>query len=190
MRLVLLLLLVSFGLGLLLRGSFKNLAEVKLRYWGLALVGYALQVLPYPESWGPNVPIAMLLLSFVLLMAFALANLRQAGFWLILAGVLMNFVVIAVNWGMPVSASALVASDQQEVLEELRGEPSQKHHLANAEDELRFLGDVVPIPDPIHLTVSAGDLALYLGVANLIVVRIRRSPTPAPEPDGSSSSRT
>lgn len=178
-------------IGLLLKGSFRNLAELKLRYWGLALVGYGLQVAPYPESWGRDLPIAMLLLSFALLLAFALANLRQPGFWLVIAGVLMNFTVIAANWGMPVSAEALIASDQEDVLAELRLEPGQKHHLATGEDSLRFLGDVIPIPDPVHLTISAGDIALYIGVANLIVVRMRRNrETPSPEPARSSSSGT
>ena len=72
-------LVVAFGLGLLLGAASRTLAELKLRYWGLALVGYGLQVAPYPESWGHDVPIAMLLLSFVLLLAFALANVRQPG---------------------------------------------------------------------------------------------------------------
>ncbi len=192
-RLVLLLLAVSFGLGLLVGGRFKNLAELKLRYWGLALVGYGLQVLPYPESWGRDLPIAMLLLSFVLLLAFAMANLRQPGLPLIVVGVLLNFVVIAANWGMPVSAEALINSDQEEVLDELRLAPGQKHHLATREDHLRFLGDVVPIPNPIHLAVSVGDVVLYAGVGMLLVVRMRTGdrlgrgtdrPSSAPTSDG------
>jgi hypothetical protein len=186
-RLVLLLLAVSFGLGLLLGGSFKNLAELKLRYWGLALAGYALQVLPYPESWGRDVPIAMLLVSFVLLLAFAMANLRQPGVPLIVLGVLLNFIVIAANWGMPVSARALINSDQADVLRELELAPGQKHHLANGTDHFRFLGDVIPIPDPIHITLSVGDLILYAGVGVLLVVRMRtadplgRPDRPSPE---------
>jgi hypothetical protein len=175
-RLVLLILAVAIGLGLLLGGSFKKLGELKLRYWGLAFVGYGLQIAPYPESWGRNIPVAFLLLSFVLLLFFALANLRQPGFWLIAVGLLMNFTVIAINWGMPVSRLALINSDQVEVLRDLRREEGQKHHLATEEDKLRFLGDVIPIPDPIHLVVSAGDLVLYLGAGILVAVRMRRVP--------------
>lgn len=169
MLLVLLLLVVSVVLGLALGGRIGNLADLKLRYWPLALVGYGLQVLPYPESWGRNIPIAGLLLSFVLLVAFALANWRLPGFAMIVAGVMMNFLVISANWGMPVSAEALVASDQEDVLRDLRREPGQKHHLASEDDELMFLADVIPIPNPIHLAISVGDVFMYTGVGVLIV---------------------
>ncbi|MCA1726265.1 MAG: DUF5317 domain-containing protein, partial [Actinobacteria bacterium] len=158
MRLAALFLIVAFGIGLLMKGKFSNLAELRLRYWGLAFLGLALQAAPYPSSWGKDFPVAALLLSFVLLFAFALANIREAGFILILAGGLANFIVIAANWGMPVAREALVASDQPGPLRQLERAEATKHHLASDDDHLLFLADVIPIPDPIHLAVSVGDV--------------------------------
>ncbi len=177
MRLLLPFLLIAILCGFLLRGSFANLAEMKLRYWGLASIGLVLQVAPYPESWGANIAVETLLLSFVLLTAFAVANIHQAGFVLLLLGCLMNFTVIAANWGMPVSRRALIASDQLGPLRELERGDAVKHHLANDNDVLVFLADVIPIPNPIHVVVSIGDILVYGGAAVLIVARMRR-PTP------------
>ena len=50
---------------------------------------------------------------------------------------------------MPVSAQALVRSDQGQFLGALENNPYPQHHLATDDDQLRFLGDVIPIPLPI-----------------------------------------
>ena len=54
----------------------------------------------------------------------------------------MNFAVIAVNGGMPVSRAAIVASGQGSTLAGLLERPGVKHHLARPEDQLVFLADV------------------------------------------------
>jgi uncharacterized protein DUF5317 len=172
-RLAIPFLIVAFVLGFVLKGSFSNLAQVQLRYWGLATIGLLLQVVP-SESWGKWVPVTTLLLSFLVLTAFALANIREAGFILILIGCLANFTVIAANWGMPVGRDALIASDQIGPLRELEVKDATKHHLANDDDKLVFLADVIPIPNPVHTVASIGDVLVYGGAGVLIVVRMRR----------------
>jgi hypothetical protein len=167
---------VAFGVGFLTGGNLTNLSHLKLRYWGLAFLGLGLQVAPYPVSWGKEIAVGSLLLSFLVLLAFALANYRQAGFALIIFGCLANFTVIAANWGMPVSGHALIVSDQVGPLGELERGEATKHHLATPTDHFIFLGDVIPIPNPLHVVVSPGDLLVYLGAGTLIVVRMRRPP--------------
>jgi hypothetical protein len=159
--------------GYLLGGRLRNVGDLQLRWPALALVGLALQFITGP---GDTVPLACLYLSFVLLIVFTVANIRVFGFPLILAGVLCNLLVIGANGGMPVSAHALVASDQGQFLGDLENNPYPKHHLATEDDLLRFLGDVIPVPTPVAQAISFGDILTYGGVGMVIVGAMRVVP--------------
>ena len=67
----------------------------------------------------------MLALSYVLLMAFLLANRWIPGATVMIIGLMFNLAVVVLNGGMPVSAAAI------ERLGGDRAEPAQneKHHL-------------------------------------------------------------
>src|SRR6185503_14492017 len=108
--------------------------------------------------------------SYTALLVFAGANLRLPGLALILVGLALNATVIVANGGMPVSADALVRSDQAEVSTDLQGSGADKHHLATDDDVLTFLGDVIPIPSPIAQVVSIGDVLVYSGVVWFVIV--------------------
>ena len=82
----------------------------------------------------------MLLVSFVLLAAFTIVNIRLAGFAAILAGLSMNFAVIAVNGGMPVSRAA-TSRRGRGARSPVCSSDRAKHHLARPEDQLVFLAD-------------------------------------------------
>ncbi len=167
MRLILASLLLAVMLGYLLGGRITSLAHLRIRWQPAALVGLGLQVVPIP---GHVLPLVLLYLSFGLLLAFAVVNVRASvpGFWLIAIGIALNFAVIGVNHGMPVTREALVASGQESTLKILVDEGGAKHHLAGPGDHLIFLGDVVAI-HPLRMATSPGDLVAYAGVMWLIV---------------------
>jgi len=180
MKLVVVSFLVALAVGYAAGGRLSALGEVKIRWSVVAIVGLALQVAPVP---GRTLPLVFLWVSFGLLLAFVVANIRVAGFAFILIGILLNFTVIALNHGMPVTRHALVASGQQDTLTQLVEEGGAKHHLAAADDRLQFLGDVIPIA-PIHQAVSLGDVFTYTGVMWVIVIGMRRralSEVPVPQ---------
>jgi hypothetical protein len=179
MKLILAMLLVALVTGFLLGGRLSNLSHLRIRWAPLAIVGFAMQLVNPPGDW----PLFMLLGSFVLLSIFALANIRTAGFALILVGVAMNFTVIAVNSGMPVSRQALIASGQADTVGDLVNDADSyvKHHLADGEDRVLFLGDVIALAPPIAQAVSVGDFYTYGGVALVIVAAMRRRPEAAEE---------
>jgi hypothetical protein len=179
MKLILATLLVALVAGFLLGGRLSNLSHLRIRWAPLAIVGFAMQLVNPPGDW----PLFMLLGSFVMLSIFALANIRTAGFALILVGVAMNFTVIAVNSGMPVSRQALIASGQADTVGDLVNDADSyvKHHLADGEDRVLFLGDVIALAPPIAQAVSVGDLYTYGGVALVIVAAMRRRPGIAEE---------
>jgi hypothetical protein len=158
--------------GYVLGGRLTNLGALRIRWAPVAIVGLVMQVINPPGQW----PLVMLIGSFVLLSTFAIANIRVAGFALILIGVSLNFIVIGANAGMPVSEQALVASGQGATVGALTDDADGyvKHHLASGDDRLLFLGDVIALRPPIAQAISVGDIFTYGGVAVVIVGAMRR----------------
>jgi hypothetical protein len=173
MKLMLICMAVILAVGYLRGGRLRNVSELRLQWPFLALIGLALQFVTGP---GDTVPLLCLYLSFVLLIVFTVKNISVVGFPLILAGVVCNLLVIGINGGMPVSAHALVSSDQGQFLGDLENNPYPKHHLATGDDQLRFLGDVIPIPLPIAQAISLGDILTYAGVGVVVVSAMRTLP--------------
>lgn len=172
MRLLLVSALVIVSVGFLMGGRLSGLSQIRLRWTGLAVVGFALQWIAGP---GTVIPMTCLYVSFILLSVFALKNIRVTGFPLIVLGVAMNFLVIGANQGMPVSSQALESSDQGDLLADLINNPYPKHHLASDRDVVVFLGDVIGVPSPVAQAISIGDIFTYAGVG-VVVVSAMRSP--------------
>ena len=74
---------------------------------------------------------AVLSLSYTLLVAFALVNVRMPGMFLVVIGLACNFAVIAVNGGMPASAEALIDSGQEDVLAYLQEEATPRSTICS-----------------------------------------------------------
>jgi hypothetical protein len=175
--------LALFALGgavlvaLLTGGRPSRIAEVRFRCPLAGIGGVVLQLIPAGGTLG----VALLISSFVLLGLAAAANVRLPGFPLILAGLALNFLVIAVNGGMPVTANALAASGQQATMKDLVENGGSKHHLATDADDLVVLADSIPLGAPVHQAVSVGDLMAYAGAAWFIVRGMhRRGGVPSP----------
>lgn len=162
--------------GLAAGGSIHRFAELRLRWWLLAPIGFALQAVPLPEGrHGGDLLIRMLVFgaSYVLVLAFAIRNRRIVGVPLIVAGLTLNGLVVTANGGMPVSRSAVVASGQGAKIDVLLEEHDPKHHLSDSSDVLTPLGDVIGVPQPLGEVISVGDVFVYAGLAWLIVAVMR-----------------
>src|ERR687892_281516 len=149
-------LLLGWGFG----GSLRNIAHVRVALWWLFPVGL------------------VLLISYVVLVAVAAINWRLRAAPLILAGLVLNLIPIALNEGMPVSGSAV-----REVggsVSSVPTEPGGEHHLATGEDQLVFLGDVIPMRAPFREVVSGGDLVLWLGAAVFLAAAMLALPERPP----------
>lgn len=165
--------------GLILGGSLQRLAEIHLRWWPLAILGLVLQLAPVPSLGGRGdhwLSVGLLIASYAVLLVFVAANIRLPGFWLIAAGFVLNFLMISVNGGMPVSKHALqraYGSGYQAILAELERNGGAKHHIARADDDLLPLTDVIPLGPPIRLVLSGGDVLFFLGVTWVIAAATR-----------------
>jgi hypothetical protein len=170
MRLVLFTFPIAILAGYLLGGRLGNLASTSFRYGWVGLVGVALQFLPLEGTLG----YLSLVGSLLLLLFVASANWRLPGFVLILAGLWLNFIVITVNEGMPVTKEAVVASGQASTLEDLHASGGSKHHIATDDDTLLILADRIAIPAPVKQAVSVGDFVAYAGAMWFVVEGMRR----------------
>jgi hypothetical protein len=120
--------------------------------------------------------VALVIVSYLLMLTFGALNLRLAGMGVVMVGMVMNLVVIAANSGMPVRPSALVDAHITPSLDrtqyvKLRGE----RHLQRDSDKLAPLSDIIPIP-ALRQVVSFGDLVLGIGTIALIVGLFRPPP--------------
>jgi hypothetical protein len=163
--------------GLLAGGSITRFAHLRLRWWALAPLGFALQGVPLPDGrHGGDLLIRMVVFgtSFVLVIAFALRNRALAGVPLVVIGLFLNGLVVTANGGMPVSREALDRSGQHDVLALLLADEGAKHHLLDLnEDVLTPLADVIAVPPPVAQVVSVGDIFVYAGLVWLIVAVMR-----------------
>ncbi len=176
MRLFVSVIALAVLLGYVFGGRLRRLERLPLRWWGLAIAGLGIQFLPLPEGASGNdlvVRTGVLALSYVLLLVFAIANVRIVGMPLILIGLASNGLVIVANGGMPVSMRALEASGQEDVVQLLVHEGAAKHHLMTDDDVLTFLADVIPVGTPMNQVMSVGDVFVYAGLIWLVVSAMR-----------------
>jgi hypothetical protein len=160
-------LIAALLLGLVAHGSLANFERMRLHWWGLAVIGLALQSSPIPTLPGLSARgsgAVILITSYVSLLFFLFLNRRIPAISTMTIGLVLNTVVVGANAGMPVSAAAIRAagSDVSQSLELASG---QKHHLLSDADRLTPLADVIPIPQPFGVVVSIGDVLLYGGMA-------------------------
>ena len=129
------------------------------------------QIVPWIIDASPSTGLVFVIVSYVLLAAFALLNVRLIGMPVVLVGLLLNFAVITVNSGMPVRADAMLAVGRNP-----GGlEHTAKRHLEKPDDKLTFLGDVLPV-EPFHEVISFGDLILAFGLANVVFRLLQPAP--------------
>lgn len=176
---------IAVGLvaGVARRSRHRHLATPRLRALPVLAAGVAAQL-----ASGVVAGTALVLVSYVLLLAFAVRNLHLVGMPVVLVGLALNALVIGANGGMPVRAGALEAAGVIEPGEAdgvAAVDLGTKRHLEGDGDRLRFLGDIVPVP-PLDRVVSFGDLVLYVGLADVVahVVRRRRRPGTDQVPPG------
>jgi hypothetical protein len=135
---------LAIGIGLILGwlagGRPRFLSDHHLRLWGLVVLG------------------------------FAVANLRLVGMGLIALGLAANGLVIVVDHGMPVRGSAVVAAKVASEAKLHTLHFGAKHHLEKSGDHWMVLADIIPLPLPLSPAVlSFGDLVMDFGVADLLV---------------------
>lgn len=168
-------LFLSMTIAILRGGRMVNLGDIHLNHWWLLPLGFVLQIgAQFVPRSAPTWGVALILLSYVPLLLLVIINRDRTGLWLAGLGVLMNFVVIALNGGMPVLAEAAevasgFASGAPEIAE------GSKHVVLNETSRLVFLADVIPIRIANYGQVlSLGDVFLAVGLGRFVEFELRR----------------
>ncbi len=161
---------IGVGLGLYWGGSVSNLLEWVPPLWEALVAGVVVTVLLDVVPWSGPVMTLLSIIATGALLAFAVVNIRIGGMVLVAAGLGLNLFVTVINWGMPVSTSALVSAgvldeaDTAEVV--LTGGRTADGAL------LGFLGDVIPLP--WGQVISIGDVLVLVGLALVVASVLRR----------------
>lgn len=162
-------LVIGLIAGYLRGGKITYVGNRTFRWWPVLLAGALLQILAQQEVVGDGY--ALLLASYVCLLAFALLNWRTVGMGIIAIGIATNFAVIAKNDGMPIRPDAIVDAGiaNADEIDELESELWAKRHIETPEDDWMVLADIIPFPFPGYRQVlSFGDLVLMVGFADVL----------------------
>lgn len=168
---------VAIGVAIIRGGRLANLGEIELRLWPLLIIGFAVQTasgfIPSGRSWSAPVGVALLLISYLFILAVVIANRARPGMWLAGFGILMNFSVIAANGAMPVleaAASAASGFSAEVAITDF------KHIVLGSETRLMFLADVIPVRFfwGSGTVISLGDVFLAVGLGRFLESELRR----------------
>lgn len=171
-----LVLFVALTVAVVRGGRLSNLGDIRLRLWfllPLALLMQSSTLLLSNDGWTATLGSWLILLSYVPLLAVVVINRDRKGMWLAGIGVLMNFLVIALNGGMPVLEGAVVvASGFQSGLDVAT---DFKHVPLDASTRLTFLADVIPLRIfGEGQVLSLGDVFLAVGLGRFLEAELRR----------------
>jgi hypothetical protein len=170
--------IAALGLAVLRGLPIEALARGPFRLWPLAAVGVLLHIAvnlavlspflsvrPFPS--GLFLGAWLYLASLVCVGGFLLANARYPGFVILLAGLGMNFTVIALNGGqMPGDPNQYAASGFLTAIAQ-RSAAGQWWPFVpiGSATRLAWLGDRIMVPLPFRepVVISVGDLVIALG---------------------------
>lgn len=181
MSLVATVVLLAVVIGYLLGGRLRHMADLPFRRVWLVWIAFLLQfLLPFmDDSTRRTMRVPVLALAFVLALWWVVTMWPRLGQWLrvglvlVVAGWAMNFLVISLNNGMPVSAETLervgLPSD------DIASGDLNKHVALDDDTLLPWLGDVIPLPlvGPLRKAVSLGDVVMLLGLLVFIPAGMR-----------------
>ncbi|RXJ01664.1 hypothetical protein DS745_09290 [Anaerobacillus alkaliphilus] len=162
--------LISIIIGFLRKGSLRGIAEIKLKggyiFPLLLIIQLTIYLLQSKFALITNISGYLFITIYLCGMYFLWLNRKHCGFLLILAGVFLNFLVMAINGGrMPVSMEAAIILDPY-YIDVLLNDVYGKHMLLTESTKLAFLGDIIPItnPYPKSQVISIGDIFMNIGI--------------------------
>lgn len=157
--------------GYLLGGRLGRLAELRLRWVPLALLGLLIQVFLFTDNiaipFGEASP-AVYLVSNLLVFAAVLRNVHVPGMALAAVGAACNLLAIIANGGyMPADPAGVAALGL--------GGPGYTSSVILTDPVLPFLTDIFTMPTwmPAANIFSVGDVLLGAGVAVTIALAMR-----------------
>ena len=138
--------------GLLLGGNWRNLRDLRIHWWLLALVALAIRLL----ALAVGLPFLVHVGAILLVATVALRNRQIPGAPLVALGSALNALVIVLNGGMPVDAAAAIAVGAVTLPNDAL------HQQLGPDTRLPWLADVVPM-GVFRAVYSVGDVIIAAG---------------------------
>ena len=162
---------IGIVIGLLAGGRLGRLAELRLRWVPLILLGLAVQVAIFTDAVGRAIGDAgpaLYVASTALVLVAVLRNVTVPGVWLIAIGAGCNLAAIVANGGwMPADPTAL---------ESIGGLANgYTNSIVVADPALGPLTDIFALPPwlPLANVFSVGDVLIGIGIAATIALAMR-----------------
>lgn len=166
----------SMGGGLLVGkargGKFSNISSGEIRGWYFIGASFLVEFSAvYFASKGVKLIVDGIsfihLLSYILLFFGLFMNCDKYPFWIITAGVFLNFIVIMANGGqMPISIEALTSAGLLENAADIVQGRIVTHTPIVGDTKFKFLADILALPKfyPRPKVYSIGDIFMAVGV--------------------------
>ncbi|RLE14857.1 hypothetical protein DRJ04_01545 [Candidatus Aerophobetes bacterium] len=169
-------LVISLIIAFLRGGKLIKLAKMELHKIELIIIPFVLQYILVVGgergiSWFGQWGIYLHLFSYIILLAGIWYNRHIKEMEIFGVGILLNFLVIAVNKGqMPVLVEALKKVGMEDMLPLLQSKNYVVHTVAGPQTRLNFLADIIPLPPPYPRprVLSIGDIVMGAGIFLLI----------------------
>lgn len=175
---------IGLIVGLLLGGRISRLAELRLKWAGLAITALMVQVALFTEpvyvAAGEFVPVIYMASTAVVLLVIVRNLRRVPGLVIVALGACSNLAAIITNGGyMPATPEALG------ITEPVTTTTFHANSVTTPDPALVALVDRFSLPDwvPFSNVFSIGDVLISFGIVVVMVVAMRRR---APEPDATS----
>lgn len=162
-------------IGYILGGRLTNLSERPFKNIFLVIFGFLIQILIFsslpfvkPLERFPFITTTLHILSYLLILAFIISNIKLKGIISIGTGIFLNAIVIILNKGhMPASIDSFRSSSVGKYADILSKGDTVNNSKAIASDTiLPWLGDIFAIPSSIPLSnvFSIGDVIIAIGL--------------------------
>ncbi|MBF6605040.1 MAG: DUF5317 family protein [Chloroflexi bacterium] len=166
---------VGIVAGYLTGGRLEGLATVRFRWAGLAIAGFAIQLIlflgPVAEALdgAPALGVAAYVGSTALVLGAVLANLRLRGLAIVALGAALNAAAIVANGGiMPTTVGALAIAGRAPGI-------GFSNSAVRVDPALPWLVDRFGLPSwlPLANVFSLGDVIIGLGIAIAVAAGMR-----------------
>ncbi|MDO6657262.1 DUF5317 domain-containing protein [Anaerobacillus sp. 1_MG-2023] len=163
--------LLSILVGYLRKGSLKGFAYLSFKagwiFPLLLLIEIGIFTFQSSYAWLGTLSAPLFMLIYIVGLIFLWLNRKMnIGIMLLFIGVLLNFIVMAINGGrMPVSLEAANILDPA-YAEAIKNGLYGKHAVLTDSTTFGFLGDIIPITDPYpkDQVISIGDIIMNIGI--------------------------
>lgn len=186
--LVFVVLACALCLSLLTGGRLRYVQDFQLKALPIGIGAFVVQLLIFTERGetllGSLLPV-LYVLTLIALLAFLFINRRVFGMPLLMAGLVLNLLVIGVNGGrMPADTRALIATGQSSRAEVLLRDGQAANCVLMSDDtRMNVLGDYIVLPflGSMGSAYSIGDLVALTGETFLVWGMLRKKDKTAKE---------